>query len=160
MPAHGDTGMRPCRARALWVALRMTDDAAPTRKPRRRGVALALVLVASVLAFPAILAVWVNRQVLNTDNWTTASSRMLESPAVRNQLAAYLVDQLYANVDVEAQIRERCRHGRNRSPGRRPGCCATGSRCGPGRRWRAPRRRNAGRKPTAPRTGVAPGDRR
>jgi hypothetical protein len=92
---------------ALWVALRMTEPAtAPVPKPRRRGLALALVLVASVLAFAAILAVWANRQVLNTDNWTTASSRMLESPAVRDQLSAYLVDQLYANVDVEAQIRE------------------------------------------------------
>ena len=41
---------------------------AQDRKPRRRGLGLALVLIASVLAFPAILAVWVNRQVLNTDN--------------------------------------------------------------------------------------------
>src|SRR5829696_3019637 len=74
----------------------MTEAAsAPARKPPRRGVALAL-----------ILAVWVNRQVLNTDNWTSASSQMLESPAVQSQLSAYLVDQLYANVDVEAQIRE------------------------------------------------------
>ena len=78
----------------------------PDAKPRRRGLARALVLVAAVLAFAAILAVWVNRQALNTDNWTTTSSRMLESPAVRDQLSAYLVDQLYANVDVEAQIRE------------------------------------------------------
>ena len=85
----------------------MTDTApAPDRKPRRRRLALALVLVASLLAFPAILAVWVNRQVLNTDNWTTASTELLESPAVRSQLAGYLTDQLYANVDVEAEIRE------------------------------------------------------
>ena len=85
----------------------MTEAAsAPDRKPRRRGLALALILVATVLAFAAILALWVNRQVLNTDNWTKASSQMLESPAVQSQLSAYLVDQLYANVDVEAQIRE------------------------------------------------------
>ena len=84
----------------------MTEPAPARAKPRRRGLALALILVASVLAFAAILAVWINRQALNTDNWTTASSRMLESPAVRNQLSAYLTDQLYANVDVEAQIRE------------------------------------------------------
>jgi hypothetical protein len=85
----------------------MTDAApAPDTTRRRRGVGLALVLIASVLAFPAILAVWANRQVLNTDNWTASSSRILESPAVRSQLAAYLADQLYANVDVEAQIRE------------------------------------------------------
>jgi hypothetical protein len=85
----------------------MADTAPPANpKPRRRGLALALVLVASVLALAAILAVWVNRQALNTDNWTTASSRMLESPAVRDQLSAYLVDQLYANVDVEGEIRD------------------------------------------------------
>ena len=59
-----------------------------------------------MLAFAAILALWANRQVLNTDNWTKASSQMLESPAVQSQLSAYLVDQLYANVDVEGQIRE------------------------------------------------------
>jgi hypothetical protein len=75
-------------------------------KPRRRGLALALVLVASVLAFAAILAVWVDRQALNTDNWTTASTEMLERPAVRDQVAAFLVDQIYANVDVEGEIRE------------------------------------------------------
>jgi hypothetical protein len=85
----------------------MTDTPpAPDVKPRRRGLGLALVLVATVLAFAAILAVWVNRQALNTPNWTAASSEMLERPAVRNQLAAYLVDQLYANVDVEARIRD------------------------------------------------------
>ena len=112
--AGGDACLRsgtPVRALAgravLWVPVHMTDTS-PTRtlKPRHRGLALALVLVASVLAFPAILGVWVNRQALNTENWTAASSRMLESPAVRNQLAAYLTDQLFANVDVEAQIRE------------------------------------------------------
>ena len=85
----------------------MTEAAsAPDRKPRRRGLALALILVATMLAFAAILALWANRQVLNTDNWTKASSQMLESPAVQSQLSAYLVDELYANVDVEAQIRE------------------------------------------------------
>jgi hypothetical protein len=100
--------MRPCRPTGTQgLLLHMTDTApAPPQKPRRRGIGLALVLIASVLAFPAILAVWVNRQALNTDNWTTSSSRILESPAVRSQLAAYLADQLYANVDVEAQIRE------------------------------------------------------
>jgi hypothetical protein len=85
----------------------MTDPPpAPAVKPRRRGLGVALVLVASLLAFAALLAVWVNRQALNTDNWTAASSEMLEQPAVHNQLATYLVDQLYANVDVEARIRE------------------------------------------------------
>ena len=62
-------------------------------------------MLASILAFVAIFSIWFNRQILNTDNWTKASSEMLESPVIRAELANYLSDQLYANVDVEAEIR-------------------------------------------------------
>src|SRR5688500_6957816 len=68
--------------------------------PQRRGWARALVVLASVLAFAAILAVWANRQLPNTDNWTRTSTQLLEDPVIRDQLAIYLVDQMYANVDV------------------------------------------------------------
>jgi hypothetical protein len=50
---------------ALWVALHMTDTA-PHSKPRRRRLAPALDLVACVPAFPATLAVGVNRQALDS----------------------------------------------------------------------------------------------
>jgi hypothetical protein len=73
---------------------------------RRRGWARALVVLASILAFAAILAVWANRQILNTDNWTRTSTQLLENRTIRHQLAAYLVDQLYANVDVAGEIRQ------------------------------------------------------
>src|ERR687898_716760 len=72
---------------------------------RRRPLGIALVALASLLAYLAILAIWVDRQALNTDNWTQASSQMLENPTVRNRVAEYLVEQLYANVDVQAEIR-------------------------------------------------------
>src|SRR5829696_6199978 len=78
--------------------------AAPTR--RRRPLGIALVALASVLAYIAILAIWSDRQGLNTENWTSASSEMLERPVVRARVAEYLVDELYANVDVQAAIRE------------------------------------------------------
>lgn len=68
-------------------------------------MARALVAVASVLAFATIAAVWIDRQLLDTGNWTAASSRLLDEPAVRHQTAAYLTDQLYENVDVAAEIR-------------------------------------------------------
>ena len=71
---------------------------------RRRGVALALVVLASLAAFGAVLALWIDRQVLNTQNWTAASSELLERPAIRDPVAGYLTDQLYANVDVEGEI--------------------------------------------------------
>jgi hypothetical protein len=78
---------------------------APGPRPRRRGPAIALVAVASLLAFGTVLAVWVDRQLLDTGNWTAASSQMLDEPAIRDQTAAYLTDQLYENVDVAAEIR-------------------------------------------------------
>ncbi len=71
---------------------------------RHRGWARALVVLASVLAFAAILAIWANRQLLNTDNWTNTSTELLENRVIRDQVALYLVDQLYANVDVSAEL--------------------------------------------------------
>src|SRR4051794_11692106 len=72
---------------------------------RRRIAARVLVTLSAVVAFLAILAIWANRQVLNTDNWTTTSTELLQRPVIRDQLAGYLVDQLYANVDIEAELR-------------------------------------------------------
>jgi len=70
----------------------------------RRGIALALIFVASLLSFLALPAVWLDRQALNTDNWTETSSELLENEAIRTQIANYLVDQIYANVDVQAEL--------------------------------------------------------
>jgi hypothetical protein len=72
---------------------------------RRRKTVLAILVAATVLAFFAILAVWANRQALNTDNWADTSSELLENDEIRTQIAVFLVDQLYANVDVEGEIR-------------------------------------------------------
>jgi hypothetical protein len=66
---------------------------------------LALIAVASVFAFLAIFSLWANRQLLNTDNWTSASSQLLEKESIKNQLSGYLTDQVYANVDVQGQLR-------------------------------------------------------
>jgi hypothetical protein len=80
-------------------------EIAPRQRRVRRYLAIALVTLAALLAFVAILAIWVDRQALNTENWTRASSEMLEQPVVRNRVADYLVEQLYANVDVAGEIR-------------------------------------------------------
>ena len=59
----------------------------PEQPIRRRGLALSLVVLASVVAFVAMFSVWVNRQVLNTDNWTATSSRLLEEQVIRDRVA-------------------------------------------------------------------------
>jgi hypothetical protein len=74
--------------------------------PTRRVIATVLVIVAALIAFLAIFAIWLNRQALNTDNWTTTSSRLLEQPVVRDRLAARLTDELFASVDVAAALED------------------------------------------------------
>jgi hypothetical protein len=76
-----------------------------TSKPRqRRGVVVTLIVFASLLAFLAAFAIWANRQLLETDTWTNTSSELLENPDIRSQVADYMVDTLYANVDVQAEL--------------------------------------------------------
>ncbi|HSD25082.1 MAG TPA: hypothetical protein VLB79_12230 [Solirubrobacterales bacterium] len=75
--------------------------------PRRhRGIVITLTIVASVLAFLAVFAVWANRQLLETDTWTNTSTKLLEDPEIRTQVANTMVDTLYANVDVQAQLQQ------------------------------------------------------
>ena len=82
-----------------------TGQPSGTGRGRRYG-AIALVLIASALAFPAIIALWANRQVVDTDNWTETSTELLENRLIRDQVATFLVDELYANVDVEAELQQ------------------------------------------------------
>jgi hypothetical protein len=83
----------------------MTAEAKTARW--RIVTAWVLVVVATIVALGASLDVWVNRQALDTDNWVATSSNMLENDQIRQALSVYLVDQLYANVDVQAQLEQR-----------------------------------------------------
>jgi hypothetical protein len=74
---------------------------------RRRLSVWALVVVASVLAFVASLGLWVNRQVLDNDNFTKTSRQLIQDPTVRQSLSVYLVNQVYQNVDVAAALQEK-----------------------------------------------------
>jgi hypothetical protein len=75
----------------------------PSPRPRR-GLVAATACLATLLAFLGVFALWADRQLLNTDNWTEMSSELLQDGAIRSQLSAYLVDQVYANFDVQQQI--------------------------------------------------------
>lgn len=70
---------------------------------RRYGARAALV-VGTILAVLAIFAVFANRQVLDADNWADTSGALLENQAVRTQISATLVDQVYANVDITGEV--------------------------------------------------------
>ena len=70
----------------------------------RRRTVKALVILGSVLAFLSVFAIWTERQALNTDDWVSTSGRLIQNETIRAALSDYLVDQLYENVDVEAEL--------------------------------------------------------
>ena len=66
-----------------------------------------MIVLASVVAIGASMNAWLNRQVLDTDNWVEASDQVLEEPAVRAALSTYLVNELFSYVDVSTQLQDR-----------------------------------------------------
>lgn len=69
-----------------------------------RALVSTLLAVATLIGFVACFAVWVNRQALNTDNWTSTSSRVLADPHVQQALSVYLVNELFASGRVQARV--------------------------------------------------------
>lgn len=63
-----------------------------------------LLLLGTLLAFVAIFSIWANRQALNTDNWVDTSEKVLQNQEVQSQLSSYVAAQLFANVDVQAEL--------------------------------------------------------
>jgi hypothetical protein len=72
----------------------------------RRRTVKALVALGSVLAFLSVFAIWVERQALNTDDWVDTSDQLIQNSTIRSAVGEYLVDQLYANVDVEEELED------------------------------------------------------
>jgi hypothetical protein len=70
----------------------------------RRRTVKALVVVGSILAFLSVFAIWTERQALNTNDWVDTSGRLIQNEKVRAAVGDYLVDQLYANVDIEKEL--------------------------------------------------------
>src|SRR3954466_12583671 len=74
---------------------------------RHRIAIRVLVILASIMAFLAIFTSWVDRQALDTDQWVNTSGKMLQDKEISDAVATYAVDELYANVDVAAVIKQR-----------------------------------------------------
>ena len=66
-----------------------------------------LTVVAILLALVGMLAFYVEHTALDEDGFETISRNMIENDEIRTQVASTAVEQLFANVDVEAAIAER-----------------------------------------------------
>src|SRR4051794_23865868 len=74
--------------------------------PRLRRTSIAIMVLASVVAFFAVFAVWAKRQILETDTWTETSTQVLANHDVQQSLNAFLVDTLFEQVNVEHQLKK------------------------------------------------------
>src|SRR4051794_1391447 len=63
-----------------------------------------LIVLATLIGFAGAFSVWVNRQALNTDNWAATSGKLLAHEKIQTALSAYMVDQLFSNVDVASEL--------------------------------------------------------
>ena len=82
------------------------QDQADSARPSRRGPTV-VIIIASILLLLAVFAVWANRQLLETDSWVDTSTELLANEEIQAAVSTLLVDALYDNVDVEAQLSER-----------------------------------------------------
>src|SRR3954452_14557421 len=60
-----------------------------------------LIFLASVALLVATFALWVRRDLLDTDAWTKTSSELIADEEVRAAVADFLVDRIDANVNRE-----------------------------------------------------------
>jgi hypothetical protein len=81
------------------------QSGSPARKSHPRW-AVGLTVLGTVLTFAAIFSIWVNRQALDTNNWVDTSTRLIQNDKVREQLADYLANELFAETEVASELRE------------------------------------------------------
>jgi hypothetical protein len=66
-----------------------------------------LVVVGALFAVLSLLAGYVRYQALDTDTVEETAGQLIADQEIRDQIAATLVDQLFANVDIEAALQQR-----------------------------------------------------
>jgi transcriptional regulator with XRE-family HTH domain len=74
---------------------------------RRRTLVWPLIVLASVVLIFSIIANWVQTEALETQQVEDTTDEIVRDEDVREALATFTVDQLYANVDVQGEIQQR-----------------------------------------------------
>jgi len=88
----------------------MTSTAAtPPHGPSRGRIIAArtLVVLGVLLVVVSLLSNWVKREALDKSTFRSTSQELIAHPAIQQQLAQTMVDQLYANVDVSQQLEQK-----------------------------------------------------
>ena len=84
-----------------------TAEPAPVASRRRLIAARVLTVLAVALVVVSALANFVKREALDQSQFRDTSRQLIADETIRDEVAITLVDQLYANVDVAALLRQR-----------------------------------------------------
>jgi hypothetical protein len=60
---------------------------------------------AGLLLLLSSFAVWINRVALNTSEFSSTSSALLDDPKIRSAVATRSVDELFSSVDVQSEVK-------------------------------------------------------
>ncbi len=102
-PETGSAGSAPADAE---TAPAQTETAPPATPPHRHRVLIGVLFtLATIIGVFAVLAVWANRQALNTDNWTNTSTQLLADKKIQTAVAAYAVNELFTSGVPQAEIK-------------------------------------------------------
>lgn len=82
-------------------------DASATTSRGRIVLARALTVVGILLLVVSMLSNYVKREALDESRFRETSRALIADEAIRNQVAATLVDQLYSNVDIAGSLAEK-----------------------------------------------------
>ena len=114
-----------------------------------------LVVVGALFAVLSLLAGYIRYQALDTDTVEQTASELIADPEIRDQIAATMVDQLFANVDVEAALEQRLPPDQKALAGPIAGAVRVGRRPpSPAGCWSGRGPRSSGFGPSPRRTGT------
>jgi hypothetical protein len=80
--------------------------AAPAGRRAHRVLVPVLLVLATIVGVAGAFAVWVNRQALNTPNWASTSGKILDDKQVQAAVSAYIVREVFSNVDVPGALQK------------------------------------------------------
>ena len=103
-PVEARTAADAAMPQAAGSSAPPTSGAKPVSRRVHRFLVPTLLVLATVIGIGATFAIWVNRQALNTSNWSSTSGKILEDKQVQTALSAYLVRELFTNVNVSADL--------------------------------------------------------
>jgi hypothetical protein len=80
-------------------------DTAPQHRRAPSWLASTLVAIATLVAVVSVFSTWVRVAALDTDGWVSMTDELLQEPEMQEALSAYLVDQVFQEVDaITAEI--------------------------------------------------------